>query len=298
MKRKPFVGVIPPILTIFTEDGELDEARQRKFVEFLIKGGIHGTFVGGTYGSGVLMSLEERKRLLEIVIDQTKGRAAAIAHIGTTDTKSAIELARHAEEKGADAVAAIPPFYFSHNEAAIIAHYEALVKSVKLPVFAYNNPKASGFLITPRIAVDLAKVGLAGMKDSCANIVSWMETKDTVKRAGFDDFEMIIGTQALWAPAALFGAKAMISGLANVYPELVVDFYETTIKEGIEAAAEIQPSILRARGVTRIGPTVPTCHAILELRGVEAGFPRKPFQPISDAEKECVRKALVAEGLL
>jgi len=111
-------------------------------------------------------------------------------------------------------------------------------------------------------------------------------------------FEMIIGTQALWAPAALFGAKAMISGLANVYPELVVDFYETTIKEGIEAAAKIQPSILRARGVTRIGPTVPTCHAILELRGVEAGFPRKPFQPISDAEKECVRKALVAEGLL
>lgn len=297
MKRKPFAGVIPPILTIFTEDGELDETRQRKFIEFLIKGGVHGMFVAGTYGSGVLMSLEERKKLLEIVIDQTKGRASVIAHIGTTDTKSAIELARHAEEKCADAVAAIPPFYFGHDEASVIAHYEALVKSVELPVFAYNNPKASGFLITPKIAVELAKVGLAGMKDSCANIVSWIETKDTVERAGFD-FEMIIGTQALWAPAALFGAKAMISGLANVYPELVVDFYETTVKEGIEAAGLIQPRILRARGVTRIGPTVPTCHAILELRGVEAGFPRKPFQPISDAEKECVRKALIAEGLL
>ena len=73
-------------------------------------------FVGGTYGSGVLMSLEERKRLLEIAIDQAK-EDNVIAHIGTTDTKSAIELACHAEEKGADAVAAIPPFYFGHDEA-------------------------------------------------------------------------------------------------------------------------------------------------------------------------------------
>lgn len=297
MKQERFVGVIPPVLTLFTKEGELDETLQKEFTEFLVNGGVHGLFVGGTYGSGILMSGEQRRRLLDITVDRVKGRIPIISHVGAADTKTAVELARHAQDKGVAAIAAVPPFYFAHDERAILGYYEALVKSVDLPVFAYNNPKASGFTITPRMAVELARAGLAGMKDSSFDVVLFAQAKDQTEAAGLD-FELIIGTEALWAAAALLGAKAMVAGLANVFPELVVSFYEATVQEGLGAAARLQPRILRAREVMKLAPTIPACHAILELRGLPAGFPKAPFQPLSGAEKERVRKALVAEGLL
>jgi N-acetylneuraminate lyase/4-hydroxy-tetrahydrodipicolinate synthase len=297
MTRKPFVGVIPPVLTLFTKCGQVDEQAQREFLEFLVQKGVHALFVSGTYGAGILMTMEQRKKLFDLTMDQVGGRIPVIAHVGAADTDTAVELAQYAESKGADAVAAIPPFYFPHSERSVIAHYTAIVQSVKVPVFAYNNPKASGILITPNMAVELGKNGLAGMKDSCFDIVAFVHTKDKTEAAGLD-FEMIIGTEALWCPAAAAGAKAMVAGLANVCPELVVDYYVATVEKGIEAAAAMQPKVLRARELMKIGPTIPTCHAMLELRGIKAGLPKMPFLPLDAEQKAKVKAAMEKEGLL
>lgn len=297
MNRKPFFGVIPPTLTLFTEHGEVDEQAQRKFLEFLIEKGVHAFFAGGTYGAGVLMTAEQRKKLLKLTMDQTRGRIPVIAHVGAIDTNTAVELAQYAESIGADAVAAIPPFFFNHTERSIIAHYSAIVQSVKMPVFAYNNPKASGFLITPKIAVELAQNGLAGMKDSSFDPVAFVLIQDKMKATGLD-FEMIIGTEGLWCPAAAAGARAMVSGLANICPELMVGYYVATVEKGIEAAAAMQPKVLRARDIIKMGPTIPTCHAMLEFRGISAGVPKMPFLPLDPEQKAKVKAAMEKEGLL
>lgn len=297
MNRLPFAGVIPPMLTLFDKNGRVDEEIQREFIEFLVQRGVHALFVSGTYGAGILLDKEQRKKLFNITIDQVAKRIPIIAHVGAADTDTAVELAQYADAIGAEAVAAVPPFFYPHSEGAVVGHYTAIVKSVGIPVFAYNNPKASGILITPSMAVSMAKNGLAGMKDSCFDIVSFAHTKDKTESAGLD-FEMIIGTEALWCAAALAGAKSMVAGLANVCPELVVDYYNTTVEKGISAAAEMQPRILRARDIMKIGPTIPTCHIMLELRGVRAGLPKMPFVPLDAAQKAKVKVAMEEEGLL
>ncbi|MCR4425203.1 MAG: dihydrodipicolinate synthase family protein, partial [Firmicutes bacterium] len=132
---------------------------------------------------------------------------------------------------------------------------------------------------------------------SCFDIVAFVHTKDKTEAAGLD-FEMIIGTEALWCPAAAAGAKAMVAGLANVCPELVVDYYVATVEKGIEAAAAMQPKVLRARELMKIGPTIPTCHAMLELRGIKAGLPKMPFLPLDAEQKAKVKAAMEKEGLL
>ena len=292
-----FLGVIPPSMTMFGEDGLIDESLQQAFLEYQIEAGVHGLFICGTYGSGPLMPAAQRKRLCEIAVSQARSRIPVIAHVGTTDTETAIELAQHAESAGAAAVASVPPFYFAHSERSIIAHFSALVGSVEIPVFAYNNPKTTGFVITPAMAVQLGTIGVVGMKDSSFDIISFMQTIDKTKRAGIG-FEMIIGTEALWCPAALAGAQAMVAGVANVFPELVVDFYAQTAENGVQAASAMQPRLLRIRDMLKIGPTISTCHAMLELRGLPSGRPRLPFEPLNAIQKERVRTAMIEDGLL
>ena len=292
-----FSGVIPLSLTMFRENGLVDESLQRAFLEYQLEAGVHALFVCGTYGSGPLMPPAQRKKLCDIAVSQARSRIPVMVHVGTADTETAIELAQHAESVGAAAVASVPPFYFAHSEESIINHFSALVRSVGIPVFAYNNPKTTGFVISPSLAVELGMIGVVGMKDSSFDIISFVQTMDKAREAGVD-FEMIIGTEALWCPAALAGAQAMVAGVANVFPELVVDFYNQTVENGVQAASSMQPRFMRIRDMLKIGPTIPTCHAMLELRGLPAGRPRLPFEPINAAQKEKVRSAMIEEGLL
>lgn len=297
MSRKKFVGVIPPVLTLFTKEGEIDVKAQRTFLDFLIDKGVHSAFVGGTYGSSLLMTTAQRKQLFDITIDQVKGRIPVIAHVGAADTATTIELAKYAEKAGAQAVATVPPFFFQYPEKSIINFYKAVVDSVSIPVFAYNNPKATGVLITPNMTLEMAKVGLAGMKDSCMDIVPFVQTIDLMEKAKID-FEMIIGTEGIWAGAAVAGAKAMVAGLANVMPELVVEYYNVTINKGLAEMGKMQPKILRARNLMKLFATVPTCHAMLKLRGINSAYPKLPFEPLTDEQVEKVKKAMIVEGLL
>ncbi|MBN2005039.1 MAG: dihydrodipicolinate synthase family protein, partial [Anaerolineae bacterium] len=141
---KDLYGIIPPLTTPFTENGDVYEEGLRRLVEFQIEKGSHGLFICGTYGSGPIMTLEERKQVHEIVIDQVKGRITVVAHVGTTSTAQSVELAKHAKSVGADYVASIAPYYHRHDERTIVEYFRTLVKAVSIPVYVYNNPKASG----------------------------------------------------------------------------------------------------------------------------------------------------------
>jgi len=164
-------GIIPPLTTPFTHEGDVYEEGLRRLLEFQISGGVHGLFICGTYGSGPIMSLEERKQVAEITVNQVKNKIPVIVHIGTTSTSQSIELAKHASEIGADVVASVPPYYHPHDERDVKKYFDRLVESVDIPVFVYNNPKTTGFPITPKFLAELAKIGVQGIKDSGFNFV-------------------------------------------------------------------------------------------------------------------------------
>ncbi|MBC7265293.1 MAG: dihydrodipicolinate synthase family protein [Chloroflexi bacterium] len=294
MKRLHLQGIVPPNITPFDSEGNVYEDGLRRHIEFLLPH-IGGLYTCGTYGSGPLMSVTERKRVVEIVVDQVRGRVPVVVHVGTTDTSSAVELAKHANSVGATAVAIIPPFYYKHTEDAIFEHYRAVMKAVSIPIYAYDNPQASGNKISPHLLARLADIGVWGIKDSSFDICDFIEKQRAV---GERDFDFVIGTEALFLPAYIMGARACVAGLANAFPELMADLWRATCENDLSTARKIQHKVLDVRDIVHLGPTIPTVHAILQMRGVDAGFPRAPFQPLEAGLRTKIRAALTNAGML
>lgn len=289
-------GVIPPLTTPFTERGEVYEEGLRKLLDFQIEKGSQGVFLCGTYGSGPLMNIKQRKKVLEIALDQINGQIAVIAHVGTANTSDAVELAKHAEENNVDAVAAVPPYYYRHDGETIVEYFRQLVDAVSIPVYVYNNPKTSSFKITPSILVRLADVGIRGLKDSGFSLV---EFSHFILEMDTRDFNFIIGTEALLLPAVMFGAKGSISGLANAFPEIVVDLYNAAIKKNYDEAVKLQLKVNEARRILHIAKsTNAACYAMLYERGINVGVPKHPVLPITEEEAIKMRKAFIKIGLL
>jgi len=295
MKASDFKGIIPPMMTAFTKEGEIYEKGTREIVDFIVPH-VQGLYPCGTYGSGPMMSIAERKKAAEIIVDQTGGRVPVIVHVGTADTRNTVELARHAEAIGAQAVGAITPYYNSYSEDAIFVHFQQLIKAVKIPVFLYNNPKTSGNSVSPNLLVRLAREGLGGVKDSSFDIVNYYHARIALRE--FPQLNLIIGTEAILVAAFDAGAKAAVTGLGNVYPDLIRKLYEAYLEGDRERTMQIQQDVLVVRQISKYGPTVPTCHAILKLRGIDAGYPRLPFTPVSPEIEKRVKDALQGMGLL
>ena len=290
---KEFSGIIPPVLTSFTEDGKFDEAAQREVVRFQAKH-VHGFYPCGTYGSGPLMTVEERKRVAKVVVEE-KGKAKVIVHVGAVSTQQAVALAQHAGQIGADAVGAIPPYYYRYSDQHLLDHYRALIKAVRIPVFLYNNPMLSGNPISADLLATLAGEGLAGVKDSAFDLVNFYMYLLKVQRA---DFQFIIGTEAIAAAALDAGASGVISGLANVFPEFMVDFYETWKKGNSTETAKKQLDVVKARTILKYGPTLTMTYAVLRMRGLNPGYPRAPHQEIPKELYQRVEGEFKDMGLL
>lgn len=292
-KQNDITGILSPIMTSFDKDGNVYEKGCRNLVDYQLPH-VNGFFVCGSYGSGPLMDLDERKKVLEIISEQANGKATIIAHVGCVSTKSAIELAKHAEKSGADAVG-VTPFYYSHSEDHLLAFYKEIVESVTIPVYAYNNPKVSNNPISAKMLKKLSEIGISGIKDSNTNIVELVEKMYSI---GTTDFSFITGTEALLFPAFMMGVKACIAGLANALPELVHDLYQSLIGQDFQRSRELQFKVNEARSILHYAPTISSIHAVLDYLGVDAGFPRNPFKKVNEQISHEIISAYKKIGVL
>jgi dihydrodipicolinate synthase/N-acetylneuraminate lyase len=290
----PITGIIPPLITCFDKNGKFDEKAQREVIRFLLPN-VQAFFPLGTYGSGPLMSVDERKQVAEVIIDEVNGKVPVIIHVGAITTDQAVDLAKHAEKAGATAVAAISPFYYKYPEEDLLNYFRALIKAVKLPVFAYNNPNTANNTLTPKMIATLASEGLAGIKDSAFDLLTFYSFLECVPG---DRFTHIVGTEAIAAAGVEAGAKGVISGLANVWPELMQELWTALMCNDGRKAGGLQLKVNRARAVLKYGPTVVVCYEGLKMRGVNAGYAHPPFGPLSSETVEKIRKAFVELGML
>lgn len=288
-------GIISPLITPFTSEGEIYGDGLRRLLDFQIEKGVHGIWLSGTYGAGPLMTVEQRKRLVEMSVRHVGGKMSVIVHVGSSSPDSVIELARHAEKTGADAIGSVPPFYYPYKENEVFNFFSRLISSVDLPVFAYNNPARTGFDIKPDLLNKLASIGLAGVKDSSFNLIQFYEYLTTVEK---NEFTFIIGTEALLLPAMIAGAKGSVSGLANVLPEVNVEAYKAIKGKKWKEAVDLQLKIIRARRVMHIASTMPACYAVLKMRGIDVGVPKNPISPLTEEESARIRTKLQELGLI
>ena len=240
-----FTGIIMPILTPFTETGEVDEDALLTLADGLIDAGVHNLFVMGSAGQGPVMELDERRRTAEILIKHVAGRVPLIIHIGTPYLKTTVELARHAHQAGADGLAAVPPYYYSdHPEAEVDAHLIGAAAATPLPFVVYNNERYTGINITApwlkRLAGEIPN--LAGIKLSFVSqgvIFSYLEmVPDRVAIYTANILEVL--------PTAPFGVKGCIHPPSILFPELAVAIWDAVQAKDYTRAFELQGRVKKA----------------------------------------------------
>jgi dihydrodipicolinate synthase/N-acetylneuraminate lyase len=292
MKMK---GVVPPMLTPFKENGDLDEVGLGILVEFL-SDEVDGLFVTGSYGSGPMMNQEERKRVVELSVKHAAGKVPVIPMVGTTNNRDSVDLAVHAQANGAAAVAAVGPYYFNHNEDDLIDFYGALIDAVSIPVYLYNNPGFQGYQISLGTIKKLKAIGLAGVKDATFDILTHASYQRLLND---DNFDIVLGTESMFVSACVLGCEAFIPGLANAFPEINRKMYFEGIAGDMDACRQTQFEINTMREIMYLArSTQLAVYAMLEIRGIITAYPRRPFVPASAAEKEAIKDRLKELGTI
>ena len=232
-------GVLLPIITPFDEKVRIDEQVMRQLVDFHIGAGVQGLFVLGSTGQGPAMTTEERKQAAAIALDQARSRVPMVIHVGTADAGSTVELAEHAAAHKADAVAIVPPYYYSdHTEYEILAHYRAVAKAVSLPVFIYENPKYSGISISPGLAVRMKEQvpALKGIKVAYGQgaLLEYVRL--------LPDVSIFTGNADLFGLVP-FGLAGMINPPTSFVPELCVALFKALDSKDYTRAVEAQKRV-------------------------------------------------------
>ena len=216
---KSLKGIFTALLTPFDEAGSIDEKNLRKLVSTGIAKGIDGFYVCGSTGEAFLLKPEERRRVLEIVIDEAAGRVTIISHIGAIGTDLSIELGRHAEAAGADAISSIPPFYYKFSADEVVGFYADLSDAVDLPVVPYNFPALSGVTLTGALVARLReKARIAAIKFTSNDLFQMERMKKDnpglVVLSGFD--ELFLGSMAMGADGAIVAAVVVLATSAEL----------------------------------------------------------------------------------
>jgi len=288
-------GIIPAMVTPFNKKGEVNETVLRKLVDYLIEGGVHGLFPVGSQGEFYALEKEEKKKVVEIVLDQAKGKVPVYAGTGAITTKEAITLTKMAENIGVDAVSVITPFFISPTQDELYEHYLAIAKSTHLPVLLYNNPGRTGVNLSADLVARLSKVdNIVGIKDSSGDLTL---TSEYIRKTD-DDFSVLAGRDTLIYGTLLYGGKGAIAATANVAPKLVVEIYEAYVKGDIKKARETQAKLAPLRLAFRLGSFPVVVKDALKLIGMDVGPARGPIKSLNENKKRELKEILQRMGLL
>ena len=288
-------GIIPAMVTPFDKQGKVSEGGLRKLVDYLIKGGVHGLFPVGSQGEFYALEKEEKKEIMEIVLDQVKGKVSVYAGTGAITTKETITLTKMAQDIGVDAASIITPFFISPTQNELYEHYLAVAKSTSLPLLLYNNPGRTGVSLSTDLVVRLSKVdNIIGIKDSSGDMTS---TAEYIRRTS-DDFSVLAGRDTLIYGTLLYGGKGAIAATANVAPKLVVEIYEAYVRGDIEQAKKAQAELAPLRLAFSLGSFPVVIKDALELIGIEVGTTRPPIKSLNKDKQEMLKNILQQMGLL
>jgi 4-hydroxy-tetrahydrodipicolinate synthase len=289
MSMKDFKGAMPALITPFDNDGNIDVAKFNTFLDWLVPQ-VSGLYVVGSYGSGPIMSVAQRKQVIDVVTERVDGRIPVVVHAGDPDTHTTIDLAKFAEERKVSAIASLTPYYYLHGQAEVDMHFHRLIDAVETPVYLYNNPKYTNFCVTPEQVRALAERGLKGVKDSSASIQLFYDL--VAATLDFEDFNVLVGSQTILLPALVGGGKGCVSGLSNLYPNVVNGIFDAANKGDYDGALKLQREANLLRKLTGSGIPVPFYHAALRSRGIDIGHPKLPMLPKTSDEEAAIAKAL------
>ncbi|HJB06808.1 MAG TPA: 4-hydroxy-tetrahydrodipicolinate synthase [Candidatus Enterocloster faecavium] len=293
MKAIELKGIIPPIITPMNEDETINTAELRRQVDRLIEGGVHALFPFGTNGEGYILTAEEKKLVLETVIDQVNGRVPVYAGTGCISTKETIAQSKMAKDAGADVLSIITPSFAAASQNELYEHYKAVAEAVDMPIVLYNIPARTGNALAPATVARLAQIdNIVGAKDSSGNftnILAYIDAGNTKKNG---KFYTLSGNDQLIIWTLLAGGTGGIAGCANVYPHTMASIYNLYAEGKIEEAKAANASIASFRACFKYGNPNTIVKTAVRLLGYEVGPCRAPFNQVPEEGIEALKKVL------
>ena len=288
-------GIIPAMVTPLTSDGKINVSSLRKLTDYLIDGGVHGVFPVGTQGEFYALTFEEKKKVIEVVVEQTRGRVPVYAGTGAVTTREAVALTQMAEAAGAAAVSVITPYFIKPNDAELLEYYTTIAKSTRLPVLLYNNPGRTGVNISADFVVKASKVdNIVAIKDSSGDLTL---TAEYIRRTG-ETFTVLAGRDTLIYGTLCYGGKGAIAATANVAPKIVVEIYEAFIAGDMKRALGAQFRLAPLRLAFDLGTFPVVIKEALTLIGIDAGLGIAPVGGIKPEAKAELKGILQQMGLV
>jgi len=285
--KSEFSGVFVALLTPFNEKGNVDEGRLKKLVKFLLSKGVDGLYICGGTGEGLLMSVDERKFVAEVVKETAENKVKIVSHIGCLNTKDAIELAKHAEKIKLDGVSSIPPIYFRYSFEEIYNYYKNIAEATSLPFLIYYIPSTTGVVLSNDKIAELSKIkNIIGLKYTSYDFYTLQDLLLKVKK-----WIAFSGPDEMFLPALTMGVSGCIGSTQNVLPEIFVEIYRNFKEGNIKKAMELQRRITIAVSLLKKYGGMTAWKTALKFRGVDAGFCRNPIkEKLSNEEEKRLKK--------
>jgi len=288
-------GIIPAMVTPLDQNERVDESGIRELVNYLIDSGVHGIFVCGSQGESYALAENEKRKVIEISVDEANGRVPVYAGTGAVTTEATIQLSRHAIDAGADAVTIVTPYFIKPSQDELYAHYKRIAESVDIPILIYNNPGRTHVNLEAETVRKLAEIdNIVGIKDSSGDLTL---TAQYIMECP-DEFAVLAGRDSLILATLLYGGKGAVAATANVAPRLVVGIYESFIKGEIDKARELQFKLLKLRLTFTLGTFPVVMKEAMTLIGKPSGPAKSPVAPLPEDKKAKLKLLLEELSLL
>lgn len=289
---KKYEGVIPAFYACYDDQGEISPERVRALVEYFLKKGVQGLYVNGSSEECIYQSVADRKLILEEVMAVAKGKLTIIAHVACNNTKDSVELARHAESLGVDAIAAIPPIYFRLPEYSVAQYWNDISAAASQTDFViYNIPQLAGVALTPSLYAEMLKnERVIGVKNSSMPV----QDIQTFAALSGEDHLVFNGPDEQFLGGRLMGARAGIGGTYGVMPELFLKLNQLIADKELERAKELQFTINTIIGklTAAHGNMYSVIKEVLKINeNLNIGSVRAPLTPVTGTDRPIVEEA-------
>jgi len=289
-----FEGVLTALATPF-RDGEIDEPALRNLVDRQIEAGVDGLVPCGSTGESATLSHAEHRRVVEIVVQGSRGRVPVVAGTGSNSTREAIELTQHAKEAGADGALLISPYYNKPTQEGIFRHYAEIARATSFPLLVYNIPGRTASNVLPATIARLADLPqVVGVKEASGDLGQMAEV---IARCP-DEFSVLAGDDALTLPLLALGGRGVVCTTSNVAPSAMVGMLRAFRGGDIDEARRIHYRLLPLFRVLFCETNPIPLKAALALMGLFTPEIRLPLTPLGEPQREQLQVVLKELGLL
>jgi len=292
--RTAFTGVGTALITPFTRGGAVDEAGVKRLARRQIDGGVHFLVPVGTTGESPTLSLAEKRRIVELVVEEANGQVPILAGAGGYDTKEVIHAAAEMQKAGANGLLSVTPYYNKPTQEGLYQHYDAIAGSTPLPIVLYNVPGRTGCNIEPATVARLAGItNIVGVKEASGNMTQMAE----VVRAVPGDFIVVSGDDAVTVPLMSIGGRGIISVASNEIPAEMSHMVEVAERGDFKTARAMHEKLLPLLLVNFIESSPGPVKFAMSAMGLCDESYRLPMVPIKDASKQQILGVLRELGL-